>query len=325
MTAKSFTCRWSLLALTAVLSFISPNFSAAQSVGIAPDAKTLGAAFSPADEAAFKQPEKVFYPETWFHFIGGNVSKEGIDADLKAIADAKISGVQWFHGYFGGPWPATGHQLTTLSPEWEEMVGYLGSKAKELGLRLTVQTCPGWSMAGGPWIQPENAMRKLVWSRTDIQAGQKASTALPKGDPSTETWKDYRDIAVLAFPTPLGDTGQALLPENINGPEEWKTLLSGLGSNDIQLKPGTTTTVTFTLPKGQVIRTLELPPVGAFSHSFCYDPGVHVKLTGKVAGEDKVLIDADFPMSNWQDGGVTPGKRQVHPFLVRRHEEQLER
>ena len=79
MTAKSFTCRWSLLALTAVLSFISTVFSSAQPVGIAPDKETLSAPFSPKDEAAFKAPEKVFYPETWFHFIGGNVSKEGID------------------------------------------------------------------------------------------------------------------------------------------------------------------------------------------------------------------------------------------------------
>ena len=274
-----------------------------QIAGIVPDAQTLGAAFSPADEAAFKQPEKVFYPETWFHFIGGNVSKEGIDADLQAIADAGISGVHWFHGYFGGPWPATGHQLTTLSPEWEEMVGYLGRKARELGLRLTVQTCPGWSMAGGPWIQPEDAMRTLVWSRTDIPAGQTADAALPKGDPSTEAWKDYRDIAVLAFPTPLGDTGKALLPESIEGPEEWKTLLQRPDGSGLRLDAGSTSTVSFTLPRGEVIRTLELPPVGAFSHNFCYNPGIHVKLTATQNGEEKILVDADFPMSNWQDGG----------------------
>ena len=227
------------------------NKDGAQIAGIVPDTQTLGAAFSPADEAAFKQPEKVFYPETWFHFIGGNVSKEGIDADLQAIADAGISGVQWFHGYFGGPWPATGHQLTTLSPEWEEMVGYLGRRARELGLRLTVQTCPGWSMAGGPWIQPEDAMRTLVWSRTDIPAGQTADAALPKGDPSTEAWKDYRDIAVLAFPTPLGDTGKALLPENIEGPEEWKTLLQRPDGSGLRLDAGSTSTVSFTLPRGR--------------------------------------------------------------------------
>ena len=88
----------------------------AQAPAIAPDQATLTAPFSSADEAAFMRPDKVFYPETWFHFIGGNVSKEGIDADLQAIADAGISGVQWFHGYFGGPWPGTNHQLTTLPP-----------------------------------------------------------------------------------------------------------------------------------------------------------------------------------------------------------------
>ena len=133
--------------------------AAAQAVDIVPDGALLRAPFSSQDEERFRQPDKVFYPETWFHFIGGNVSKEGIDADLQAIHDAGLSGIQWFHGYFGGPWPATGHQLTTLSPEWEDMVGYLGHKADSLGLRLTVQTCPGWSMAGGPWITPARMFR----------------------------------------------------------------------------------------------------------------------------------------------------------------------
>ena len=107
--------------------------AAAQAVDIVPDGALLRAPFSSQDEERFRQPDKVFYPETWFHFIGGNVSKEGIDADLQAIHDAGLSGIQWFHGYFGGPWPATGHQLTTLSPEWEDMVGYLGHKADSLG------------------------------------------------------------------------------------------------------------------------------------------------------------------------------------------------
>ena len=265
-----------------------------------------------------KQPGKVFYPETWFHFIGGNISREGIDADLQAIADAGISGVQWFHGS-GGMWPGTTRHLTQLTPEWEEMVSYVGRKADSLGLRLTIQTCPGWSMAGGPWIKPENAMRQLVWSRTDIPVIDKSSGKedsdeiaceippkgfLPKGQPSNEPWRDYHDIKVLAFPTPLGDTGEALVPEPTSGPEEWKDLFKGLTTKEIQLQPGTTSTVTFRLPKGEVIRTLELPPVGAFSHNFCYNPGIHVKLTATKDGEEKTLVDADLPMSNWQDGGV---------------------
>ena len=96
----------------AVLSLmIGASGAFAQVVGIAADAEELAAPFSPKDETAFKQPGKVFYPETWFHFIGGNVSKEGIYADLQAIADAGISGIQWFHGYFGGPWPGTGGRI----------------------------------------------------------------------------------------------------------------------------------------------------------------------------------------------------------------------
>ncbi len=275
----------------------------AQPVGIVPDSKILAAPFSPADEAAFMQPGRVFYPETWFHFIGGNISREGIDADLQAIYDAGISGVQWFHGS-GGMWPGTTRHLTQLTPEWEDMVRYVGRKADSLGLRLTVQTCPGWSMAGGPWIKPENAMRQLIWSRTDIPVGEKATVIL-KGQPSDEPWRDYHDIKVLAFPTPLGDTGEALVPEPASGPEEWKELFKGLNTKDIQLQPGTTTTVTFSLPKGEVIRTLELPPVGAFSHNFCYNPGIHVRLTANTSDEkEKTLVDADLPMSNWQDGGV---------------------
>lgn len=58
------------------------------------------------NETEFKAPEREYYPETWYHYIGGNVSKPGITADLEAIAQAGISGIQLFHGQFGGEWPA---------------------------------------------------------------------------------------------------------------------------------------------------------------------------------------------------------------------------
>lgn len=259
--------------------------------------------FGAKDEASFLRPDKSFYPETWFHFIGGNVSKAGIDADLQAITDAKISGIQWFHGYSGGPWPGTAHWLSTLSPEWEDMVAYLARKTDSLGLKLTIQTCPGWSMAGGPWITPENAMRQLVWSRTDIPAGGFAEI-LPKGQPSDEEWRDYRDIRVLAFPTPLGDTGEPLKPKVIHASDSsWRALIEGANDKALQIKDASSNTVRFVLPEGSVIRTLSLPPTGDISHAFCINPGLHVRLTALTssAGE-KVLVDADVPMSNWQSG-----------------------
>ena len=60
-------------------------------VPITPPMKELTASFGQHDERAFASPAKVYYPETWFHLISGNVSKEGITADLEAISSAGFS------------------------------------------------------------------------------------------------------------------------------------------------------------------------------------------------------------------------------------------
>ena len=61
-----------------------------------PDAQALYQVFGDRDAAAFREPAQVFRPETWFHFIGGNVAKQGITADLEAIAGAGIAGRSTF-------------------------------------------------------------------------------------------------------------------------------------------------------------------------------------------------------------------------------------
>lgn len=295
----------SLLTALAAIAFLACAAPAlrGQAVDIAADPAVLAAPFSASDEAAFLQPDKVFYPETWFHFIGGNVSKEGIDADLEAIAGSGLSGIQWFHGHFGGPWPETDHQVRALTPEWEELVGYLGKKADSLGLRFSLQTCPGWAMAGGPWIEPEDAMRMLVWSRTDVEEEGDVAVRLPKGQPSNEDWRNYQDICVLAFPTPEGDTGAPLALQDVRADDPaWKALLEGTASKPLQLAEGTTSSATFTVPAGSVIRTLRLPNGIALTGRWVYDPGIRVVLTAKnAAGEEKTLMDAVLPMANWQD------------------------
>ena len=80
-----------------------------------PSIKEMHHPFGKQDYESFVKPNKVHYPETWFHYIGGNVSHEGITADLEAIASAGISGVQLFHGQFGGQWPATTEDIQCMS------------------------------------------------------------------------------------------------------------------------------------------------------------------------------------------------------------------
>ena len=128
-----------------------------------PSEKLLDRPFGRKDFEMFEHPDKVFYPEIWIDCLCGNLSKKGILADLEAISEAGFAGVQMFFGNRGDAWPGV-EQIACLSPQWEEFVQYAAQESQRLGLRFTLQNCPGWAMAGGPWIKPEKAMRHIVWS-----------------------------------------------------------------------------------------------------------------------------------------------------------------
>ena len=286
------------------------NWLSAQ-VAAVPDREALSRPFVEQDRAAFRQPEKIYYPETWFHYIGGNVSLEGITADLEAIAGAGLSGVQLFHGQFGGQWPGVDPQIACLSPLWENAVRHTAEECRRLGLRLTMQNCPGWAMSGGPWIAPSNAMRHLVYSRTDVQvAGEPVAVQLAVPQPSAEEWRDYRDVTVLAFPTPLGDTGKPLLPDQVkgSGEEDWETCLIDPDGYRLKLKPVKEDAphwVEVSFPKNTVVRTLELPSINSMSPPWVFEPGVKVRLLAMPRlGNPVEVACVDLPQSNWQDNST---------------------
>lgn len=252
----------------------------------------------------FASPERENYPETWFHFIGNNVSLEGITADLEAIAAAGLSGVQFFHGQFGGTWPQVGEGIAPLSENWDAAVQHIAEECRRLGLRFTIQNCPGWAMSGGPWIKPENAMRTIVSSRTDV-SGADVDVMLPLARRTSEEWRDYRDIAVLAFPTPEGDTGKSLEFKDIkgNGDFPWDKVMNG-GGGRISFPPAQDgphwVEVTFNEPV--TIRTFEFPSVNSLNHNMNYEPGVDLRVYAVTAdGWRHTIVDAPLPQSNWQD------------------------
>ena len=271
-----------------------------------PSLKEMQRPFGKEDYQSFVNPNRVHYPETWFHYIGGNVSHEGITADLEAIASAGISGVQLFHGQFGGQWPATTEDIQCMSENWDAAVRHTAEECKRLGLRFTMQNCPGWAMSGGPWIKPENAMRTIVYSRTNI-TGKDIQTNLPVPQPNKEDWRDYRDITVLAFPTPEGDTGKPLELKEVkgNGKYAWKELMTGK-TNNINFLPvkeadePNWVEVKFAHPA--TLRSIELPCVQGMNHAMSFEPNVHVNAYAILAdGSKKQIVDADMPQASWQD------------------------
>ena len=270
-----------------------------------PSLEEMQRPFKSDDEKAFQNPNRVHYPETWFHYIGGNVSHEGISADLEAIASAGISGVQLFHGQFGGQWPATTDDIQCMSENWEVAVRHTAEECKRLGLRFTMQNCPGWAMSGGPWIKPENAMRTIVYSRMDV-TGKNIQAQLPIPEPNKEEWRDYRDIAVLAFPTPEGDTGKPLEWTQVKGDGNfpWRELMEGKKTyvGFPPAKNGEPHWVEVKFKSPTTIRAIELPSVQSLNHSMSFEPNIHVTAYAlKADGSKHIIVNADLPPSSWQD------------------------
>lgn len=159
-----------------------------------------GAALAQSDLAAgFRNPPDQAKPHTWWHWMNGNITREGITADLESMKQIGLGGAQLFNvseSIPDGP-------IKIMSPEWLDLVQFAASEASRLGLELCMHNCPGWSSSGGPWIKPEQAMQMVVTSETIAKGPAKFTSKLAQPAARNDY---YRDICVLAFPTPKDDT-----------------------------------------------------------------------------------------------------------------------
>lgn len=262
--------------------------------------------FSQITNAEFANPEESLYPETWFHLIGGNVDQEALSVDLEAVANAGFQGIQLFHGR-GRPWPGVKKQIQTLSEDWDSLIAHVANETERLKLFFTMQNCPGWAMSGGPWITPDRAMRHLVWSRTESTAGSAAKILLPVPKPSKEDWRDYRDVCVLAFPTPRGDQGSFLKPVAIKSnrkSENWHELVVGkeaLLKTDVSKVGGEATWLEVQFDKPVELRSVELPNVETLMKRRSFDPEATIKLEAFQGNRWQLVGTRKIPRGNWQD------------------------
>lgn len=149
-------------------------------------------------EQGFKTPPPSAKARTWWHWMNGNVTKEGITADLEAMKSVGIQEAQLFNASLGELQGAA----TYLSDEWLELFHFAASEAQRLDLELAFHNGPGWSSSGGPWITPEYAMQVLTFSEMILEGGQSFNGLLPQPEICLNY---YKDIAVLAFPKPKSD------------------------------------------------------------------------------------------------------------------------
>ena len=152
---------------------------------------------------AFRNPPPSSRPHTWWHWMNGNVTKEGITADLEAMAAVGIGGAQIFDAGLALP----KGPVAFASDEWFDCLAHANREAKRLGLELCLANCSGWTSSAGPWITPELSMKYVTNTVVRGKGGERFVGTLPL---PVKTNGFYEDIAVLAFPTP---TGRAKWPD----------------------------------------------------------------------------------------------------------------
>jgi len=168
------------VALIAILQFIFLNINA-QSL-----------------EKGFINPPDSAKPWVYWFWLNGNLSKEGVTADLESMKRAGIGGVLIMEVDQGTPKGA----YVFGSNEWRDLFKFMLQEASRLGLKVNMNNDAGWCGSGGPWMTAEKSMQKIVWTETIVQGEKKYNGNLPK--PTTVN-DYYGDIMVLAFPTPEGD------------------------------------------------------------------------------------------------------------------------
>ena len=117
----------------------------------APEAENLATDF-------FSQPDSA-RPWVYWFWLDGNVTKEGITANLEAMHRVGMGGALWmWGGGFGGN---VKERVKFLSPQWWDIMRHTIREADRLGLKINLTNGSGWSHSGGPWVKPQHSMQRL--------------------------------------------------------------------------------------------------------------------------------------------------------------------
>ncbi|HEU5077828.1 MAG TPA: glycosyl hydrolase [Opitutaceae bacterium] len=146
----------------------------------------------------FLNPPASAKPRTFWHWMNGNVTRDGITRDLEAMQRVGIGGAMIFDGSTYLPAGPAGY----LNDEWRALMTHAIREGNRLGIEIGMHNAPGWSSSGGPWITPERSMQQLVWTETTLQGGRRVDISLAQ--PQTNAGF-YRDARVIAFPALQGE------------------------------------------------------------------------------------------------------------------------
>ena len=202
--SRSALGRWIKLFSGCVIIFLLTIGSATSQMGI------------DSLQSGFENPPNGARPRVWWHWMNGNITKEGIQLDLEWMHRIGLGGFQNFDAALNTP-QVVEHRLAYMTPEWKDTFFYATKLADQLGLEEAVAGSPGWSETGGPWVPASQGMKKYVWSETYLEGGKPFTGVLAKPPSETGPFQNmsvhdlvpepqfYADSAVVAYRVPASD------------------------------------------------------------------------------------------------------------------------
>ena len=260
-------------------------------------------------ESGFQNPPDSAKPRVWWHWMNGNIAKEGVKLDLEWMKRVGIGGFQNFDASLSTP-QVVDRRLVYMTPEWKDAFRYAATLADQLGLEMAIAGSPGWSETGGPWVKPEQAMKKLVWSETRVTGGQPFTGPLA-APPSTagpfqnipragSTATFYADSAVIAYREPEGDRPLAAANVTSSGGQFNAAALAGGDSANPSVlpapAPNESAWVQFEFPQAQKVDAVTLAAAGMGVRELqSSDDGAQFTLVAAIPGGGNIPHTVSFP------------------------------
>lgn len=172
----------------------------------------------------FNNPPMQARPSTYWMWMNGHITKEGLTADLEYMKRNKYGAAMMFNAGVGiarGP-------IDYASPQWDEMTIHAVKEAERLGMELYLQNSPGYSGTGGPWITPEYSMQQLEWTEALASPDKKGWIDVTIPRPYAKQGY-YKDAFVLAYPALKSETSlfqEQVKKVSLNDSEIDKTLFA---------------------------------------------------------------------------------------------------
>jgi hypothetical protein len=158
-------------------------------------------------KSGFENPPETARPRVWWHWMNGNITKEGIKLDLEWMHRVGLGGFQNFDAALETP-QVVEKRLAYMTPEWKDAFKYATILADQLGLEEAIAGSPGWSESGGPWVPASQAMKKYVWSETRVAGGKPFTGKLAHPPSNTGPFQNLSIHDVIRTPDGAGGTPQ---------------------------------------------------------------------------------------------------------------------